>query len=530
MYFIPFAAQITYERNCASYFERKGIMQARVFLLLICAALLPGTVHAIDVSHLTEEPVVTNGDFQYPEIVIEDEDVFEWVEGGGYNGFSGIYTREYGTGDWNAGGDGSTQMCQIVSPNDCIYQAVCWFQPNTKYELTCFIAKRSDQLGPKGRVELWAGGDPALIIGDNEDDGFYVSEAFQLAVSGATRVAYAEFDYSHLDNSAPSPGANNFTFLTETSHTTSDPMYLLFMRESDDGGQLGVDAVTLIIAGSGNAAPILPKDGATDVPVTTDDDPDDPSHTTLAWLPPRLYTAQGYDVYFHTSEPNLLAAETVDTKYGMPRIASLTTATHIDPSPSSNLEFSSTYYWVVEAYEPEPNNVPIPFEDYSTFTTMATTPIVNIILDGARTWPGEQVPVPATVVQVDTEQSFTVEYTITAPAGYTGDPNLFLVEDLSNPAEPSAIFTAVGTDPSILGFYEITLEATNAVDGNKGSDTMWIQVSETACEAKIANGDLLSPFDDNDDCVIDITDLAAWVAAWMDDRNPSDPTYYGYTP
>ena len=500
-------------------------MKIKALLLLICAVLLSGTGYAIDVSHLMEEPVITNGDFEYPVVDVEDEDVADWVEGGGYNGFSGIYTREYGTGDWNAGGDGSTQMCQIVSPNDCIYQPVCWFQPNTPYEVTCFIAKRSDQPGPKGRVELWAGGEPALIIGDNEDDGYYGSEGFQLAASGATRVAYAEFDYSYLDDPDPSPGANSFTFLTGTSHTESDPMYLLFMRESDDGGQLGVDAVTLNFAGAGNAVPTLPEDGATDVPITTDDDPDDPSHTTLAWLAPAAYTPQGYDVYFHTSEPNLLVAD-----YGMTKLATKTTVTHIDPSPSLNLDFSTSYYWVVEAYEPEPNEVPVPFEEYATFTTMSTAPIVNIIPDGSRTWLGEQILAPATVVQIDSEQSFTVDYTVTGPAGYTGDSSLFLVEDLSNPAEPSAIFTAVGTDPNILGSYEITVEATNAVDGNKGSDTMWIQVTETACEAKIANGDSLSPFDDNDDCVLDMMDFAAWAATWLDDRNLSDPTYYGYTP
>jgi hypothetical protein len=510
-------------------------MKVKVLLLLICAVLLSGTGRAIDVSGLTDEPVVTNGDFQYPEIVTEAEDVAYWVEGGGYNGFSGIYLRQYGTGDWNAGGDGTTQMCQIVSPNDCIYQAVCWFQPNTKYELSCFIAKRSDQLGPKGRVELWAGGDPDLIIGDNEDDGYYVSEDFQLAVSGATRVAYAEFDYSHLDNSASSPGTNNFTLLTGTSHTESDPMYLLFMRESDDGGQLGVDAVTLIIAGSGNAAPILPADGATDVPVTTDDDPEDSTHTTLEWLAPRLYTAQGYDVYLHTSEPNLLVEETVDTKYGMPRIASLTTATHIDPSPSSNLEFSTMYYWVVEAYKPEPNDVPEPFETYATFTTTTSAPVVDIISEGARTWRGEPLPIPVTVIQVDSGQSFTAEYTVTGPDGYTGDPSLFLadttlVDTGGGIWEATPVFTPTGTDPDIVGLYEITLEATNSVDGNMGSDTMWIQVTETACEAKIANGDSLNPFDDNGDCVINIMDFAAWAAAWLDDRNPSEPTYYGYTP
>ena len=504
-------------------------MKARVLLLLTCAVILSGT------AHVTADPnVITNvinGDFEYPVVNIDDEDVFEWVEGGGYNPFSWICTREYGTGGWNAGAGGGAQMCQIVSPFDCIYQSVSLFLPDAQYEVTCWIGKRGDQPGPKGRVELWAGGDPALITGDDEKTGYYGSEGFQLAVSGATRVGYAEFDYSYLDEAAWSPGAHSFTFLTGTSHTESDPIYLVFLRSSDEGGQLGVDDVTLSIVGVWNAALILPEDGATDVPVTTDDDPDDSSHTTLAWLAPLNYTAEGYDVYLHTSEPDLLAAETGDTKYDMPRIATKTTATHTDPSPTSNLDCSTTYYWVVEAYDdPDGIAVPVPFEKHATFTTMSTAPIVNIIPDGGRTWLGEQVLALATVVQVDAEQSFTVDYTVTGPAGYTSDPSLFLVEDLSNPAEPSAIFTAVGTDPNILDWYEITLEATNSIDGNKGSDTMWIQVTETACEVKIANGDSLSPFDDNDDCVLDIRDFAVWAATWLDDRNPSDPTYYGYTP
>lgn len=481
---------------------------------------------------LTPYPQIVNGDFEVPVIEIVDEDVADWIEAGGYNNFSWVVTRHFGTGGFNHGVGSGDNCAQIVSPFDCIYQAVATFSQNTLYEVTCWIGKRN-QKGPVGRVELWAGGTPP-ILDDDAGENYYGSVGFQLTTAGASLVDSASFDYSYLESGDMSPGYQTFTFQTGTSHATSDPLYLLFMRSSDDGGQLAVDDVAMRRL----MDPILiePPYGATGLPVTTNDNPDDPNHTTLAWAAPSGFTYEGYDVYFGATEPNTAAVN-----YGMTKLATKTTATHMDPSPSSDLEYETAYYWVVEGYEPNelPGGVavePSPnVENYSTFTTRVgdLPPVVTINQDGGRTWPGAPA-VALDAVATDPEEAIVdTDWSVTTVpdsyADYLGDPNQFIISQGGTLTNPNALFAMNLTDPNALGYYVLTLTATDdEVMGPalEGSDTVYVMVHETACEAFQANGDWLSPFDDDDNCLLDLTDAAAWFAAWLEDRNPSDPTVY----
>lgn len=504
-------------------------MKTRAFLLLICAMLLAGTGHAISESHLTEDPSILNGGFEYPVTATSDPDVADWVEAGGFNTFSNCLTRKYGTGDWKNGAGLGAQCAQLVAPNDCIYQPVSTFLPNTVYVITCWIGKRN-QAGPSGRVELWAGGDPALITGDDAVN-YYGSAGFQLAASGATLVDSASFDYSYLGQWDWLTGTKTFTLVTGNSHTKGDPLYLLFLR-GGVGGQLGVDDVTIII--SPDTMLMDPKDGETGLPVTTDSDPET-ADTTLVWIGPSTFEGETFDVYFGT-EPN-----TLNPGYNMVQIGNdLPESTpFIDPKTTGDLDYNTTYHWIVKTYEPNsaPGGVPTLYstETASFNTTADEPPVVTFAQLGVRTWNGApSAAVSATVTDSEAIDSLTWQIT-TSPENHLGDPSLFVTNVVIAPDKKAftADFLVNTTDPNAFGFYVLTLTATDAVDvgpATVGSDTVYFVVHENACLAFQGNGGRLSSYDYDDNCMIDLTDAAAWFTAWLENINPSNPIYYGYTP
>ena len=153
-------------------------------------------------------------------------------------------------------------------------------------------------------------------------------------------------------------------------------------------------------------------------------------------------------------------------------------------------------------------------------------PKVHIEPNGGRTWLDNPISLPTMAKDVD-NLSFT--WTVTGPATYTGDPSVFitgttLVDTGDGAWEATPVFTPTGTDPNILGEYTIMLTADDGP--TQGYDTMWITVHETPCDTFEASGGLLLPFDDNDDCVIDLEDAAIWFGAWQEDINPGDPYIY----
>lgn len=96
------------------------------------------------------------------------------------------------------------------------------------------------------------------------------------------------------------------------------------------------------------------------VPVASNPNPkkaqvDAPITTQLSWTAPGTYENATYNIYFGTTEPNDLLSN-----YGLTLLnpAGRITATTIDPSPSGVLENLTTYYWVVDSYEPnEPADI-----------------------------------------------------------------------------------------------------------------------------------------------------------------------------
>ena len=88
-------------------------------------------------------------------------------------------------------------------------------------------------------------------------------------------------------------------------------------------------------------------------------------------------------------------------------------------------------------------------------------------------------------------------------------------------ANPTANFTP---DLSIAGDYTIELTATDTA-ARTGSDTLVVQVAANACDATQLV-DELSIYDVDDNCIIDLSDMAAFAAKWMSDRSLTGPLAY----
>ncbi len=90
--------------------------------------------------------------------------------------------------------------------------------------------------------------------------------------------------------------------------------------------------------------------------------------------------------------------------------------------------------------------------------------------------------------------------------------NYSLTKTSTNPLAPTATFT---TD--VRGDYTIQLTATDAA-AQTDSDTLVVRVAEDACQAALWNGATLNSYDDlgNQNCVVDLPDLAALALEWLD--------------
>jgi len=88
-------------------------------------------------------------------------------------------------------------------------------------------------------------------------------------------------------------------------------------------------------------------------------------------------------------------------------------------------------------------------------------------------------------------------------------------------ANPTANFTP---DSGIVGDYTIELTATDAA-AQSGSDTLLVQVAADICDAtRLA--DELSIYDVDENCIIDLSDMAAFAAKWMSDISLVEPFSY----
>lgn len=88
----------------------------------------------------------------------------------------------------------------------------------------------------------------------------------------------------------------------------------------------------------------------------------------LEWAAPKAYVPQYYSVYLGTTEPNALLPN-----YGLTRVVDKQNITFFDPS----LGYMTTYYWVVDTYEPNSPNPTLHQGDFWNFTTIADDPSIT---------------------------------------------------------------------------------------------------------------------------------------------------------
>ena len=253
------------------------------------------------------------------------------------------------------------------------------------------------------------------------------------------------------------------------------------------------------------------------------DVPDDPNLTVTS-----------FDLYYY-SKP---VADVTDDDPNFANPSNTVTSIVDATSPTAlTFDYETAYFWYVDS-NVEWDSIDITGNLTETISSRISTfevepsqvpPKVYILPDGAHTWLDEMVLVPVMVLEKD---FFTYDWEVTGPDGYQGNPNDFLINktlvDMGDGIwEATAEFNVSGADPELIGWYEITLTATDTVP-TSGSDTMWIQVSETACDTYLEAGGSLNVFDANADCKITLEDLIVWAEAWLDDRRPSEP--YIYTP
>ena len=118
---------------------------------------------------------------------------------------------------------------------------------------------------------------------------------------------------------------------------------------------------------------------------------------------------------------------------------------------------------------------------------------------------------------IDTDVVWSIK---TSPPGSAAT----LTKTSTDWANPTANFTP---DSGIVGDYTIELTATDAVP-QPGSDTLVVQVAADACEAAQLVGvdELSSIYDDDGNCIIDLSDMAAFAAKWMSDVSLTGPVAY----
>ncbi len=154
-------------------------------------------------------------------------------------------------------------------------------------------------------------------------------------------------------------------FHTSSSFVLANPFETIRFEGGNDGGMLLDNIVVVQGTWSETAQIDNPEDGIANVTV----------EAQLNWLAPNAYDPVYYDVLFGT-EPNIL-----NSNYDMEKILTAQDVLTADPALHSSLatemNYDTTYYWQVDAYEP--NTVPIKHEgDLWSFTTAPPTPFITV--------------------------------------------------------------------------------------------------------------------------------------------------------
>lgn len=160
------------------------------------------------------------------------------------------------------------------------------------------------------------------------------------------------------------------------------------------------------------------------------------------------------------------------------------------------------------------------------FTTLTADEVPDIVeWDWWRTWVGQPVTIWADVD--DFGEGDLVIPDSFAWSVVNNDPNI-TVSDIT--VDPLYAEATVTTTNAVPGVYEVQLVVTDD-DGSLGPQssgpaTFVINVYADACEAAINNGAQYNVYDSDEDCDVDLVDLAAFATQWLDDIKLEEAAAY----
>jgi hypothetical protein len=346
-----------------------------------------------------------------------------------------------------------------------------------------------------------AGGASTIMTGSVGIAGF--GNAY-LVLSATTTLA--EQDIVLIQNSGANPvaGAGAFTAMNGGSAAEGTPIIL--------GGN--VYSLTYKYAANGTAqndvALVFVRSARhmTRTPVPANQTVMLSSPSTLSWtnpdpnIPGNSITCK---VYFGM-DPNRLNMDTVTLAPNASTVA--INATNFPTYGAQPLTNKSTYYWVVDCTDPSAN----PADGLGLFWKFSTdfnnAPTVDagsnqVVWLGKSGIPGQEMVSLVGAISDDglpkPPGAYTVKWTqVSGPAVVTPSPD--------NTVSTNVTITVTGTY-----VFQLTADDTD----KQASDTVQVIVGTNSCHASFLNGTNYNSKDFNTDCVVNLADLADFVAAWL---------------
>ena len=227
----------------------------------------------------------------------------------------------------------------------------------------------------------------------------------------------------------------------------------------------------------------------------------------LCWKNPEPGTGDTItcDVYFG-EEPNELMPY---DNYGLPQIASGISGSCVDVPVA--LQMSHEYYWVVNCWDSEGGSPVLLRGGLWNFKTGNTAPVIDMG-PNQQVWLGQDGTPGQVTAEVDASVTDDGLPAGTLTYEWTQTDGPAVVIDPDDEEDISVTFTEIGD----YGFRLTAGDTALSV-----SDTVWVSVRETPCQAAQASSAYQAYKGDLDDnCYVDLSDFAILAMDWLKCADP----------
>jgi len=178
------------------------------------------------------------------------------------------------------------------------------------------------------------------------------------------------------------------------------------------------------------------------------------------------------------------------------------------------LERYKTYYWRIDTYDPSTDKPQPVIGPVFTFNTNNMQPVVELGED-KLTWLTDgsaDFDLSALATDEDGPDPLSVAWAVIA------EPN-----SVEHPAiiSPSVDVTDITVTVTLPGTYELSLTAFDGLATVE--DTITVTVYNDACEAAVQTGAQFLTGDFNEDCIVNLADLAIFAVNWMESIALQEP-------